>query len=186
MLTVLQIGPKKAKEHVRRMRSSRATMIPMQSQRTDRGYVSGGAAKALIPVVGDAADAGKSSSSIIWAFGISENGAPYSLVHDGSKGRTMPSPRFSGNDHSRKDAKPTIDHLEVLRRHLVGSKLRLVFVRGLGQRRQHRHRICRPSVTIPPSGVRFLAERCDSKPLLRLEGYRRSTIGFARPCHEMS
>ena len=117
----------------------------------------------VIPVVGDAADAAKKPVEYYLGFlEYKENGEPYSLVQDGAKGDEPVSSDFLEKIIPAKDAKPTIDQLDVLRRHLgSGSNYVIAFVHGW----RHDASIGDQNVAdlrhYAAHAARFLAERCE-------------------------
>jgi hypothetical protein len=121
----------------------------------------------VIPVVGDAADATKKPVDYYLGFlEYKENGEPYSLVQDGANGDEPLSIDFLEKTIPEKNRKPTIDQLDVLRRHLdSGSNYVIVFVHGW----RHDASIGDQNVAdlrhYAAHAARFLAERCEIEKL---------------------
>jgi hypothetical protein len=117
----------------------------------------------VIPVVGDAADATKKPVEYYLGFlEYKENGEPYSLVQDGVNGDETLSTDFLEKTIPAKDAKPTIDQLDVLRRHLgSGSNYVIAFVHGWRHDASIGDRNVADLRHYAAHTARFLAERCE-------------------------
>jgi hypothetical protein len=117
----------------------------------------------IIPTVGEAAPAVKKPIEYYLGFlEYQENGDPYSLVQDGANGDKPISTDFLEKIIPAKNAKPTIDQLDVLRRHLAtGSNYVIAFVHGW----RHDASIGDQNVAdlrhYAAHAARFLAERCE-------------------------
>jgi hypothetical protein len=117
----------------------------------------------IIPIVGEAAPAVKKPIEYYLGFlEYQENGDPYSLVQDGANGDKPISTDFLEKIIPAKNAKPTIDQLDVLRRHLAtGSNYVIAFVHGW----RHDASIGDQNVAdlrhYAAHAARFLAERCE-------------------------
>lgn len=121
----------------------------------------------VIPVVGGAADATKKPVDYYLGFlEYKENGEPYSLVQNGVKGDEPLSVDFLEKTIPAKDAKPTVDQLDVLRRHLDGgSNYVIVFVHGWRHDASIGDRNVADLRHYAAHAARFLAERCEAEKL---------------------
>jgi hypothetical protein len=121
----------------------------------------------IIPVIAEAAPEVKKPIEYYLGFlEYQENGDPYSLVQDSAKGDEPVSIDFLEKTIPGKNAKPTIDQLDVLRRHLAtGSNYVIAFVHGW----RHDASIGDQNVAdlrhYAAHAARFLAERCESENL---------------------
>jgi hypothetical protein len=119
----------------------------------------------VIPAIGEAGATVKKPIEYYLGFlEYQENGDPYSLVQDGAKGDEPISTDFLEKIIPAKNAKPTIDQLDVLRRHLAtGSNYVIAFVHGW----RHDASIGDQNVAdlrhYAAHAARFLAERCESE-----------------------
>lgn len=121
----------------------------------------------IIPVIAEAAPKVKKPIEYYLGFlEYQENGDPYSLVQDGTEGDEPVSIDLLEKTIPGKNAKPTIDQLDVLRRHLAtGSNYVIAFVHGW----RHDASIGDQNVAdlrhYAAHAARFLAERCESENL---------------------
>lgn len=121
----------------------------------------------IIPVTGGVVGVAKKPIEYYLGFlEYQENGDPYSLVQQSAKGDEPVSIDFLEKTIPERNAKPTIDQLDVLRRHLAaGSNYVIVFVHGW----RHDASIGDQNVAdlrhYAAHAARFLAERCESENL---------------------